>query len=98
MSIFISVYRIIIIRNNDNEKPSIEIDQSYFLIITSCFSAAYAEKAPDSLNSLIPQLKAWGADPVLVKAVKAQNSQNISLDVIKKKDMVWQKHQMLMIL
>jgi len=52
-------------------------------------SLAYAEDAPDSVKALIPALKQYGTNPVLVAAVKAQNAKGITLDEIKKADEKW---------
>lgn len=54
-------------------------------------TTAYGEKAPDSLASLIPKLKAWGENPTLVQIVKEHNETNISLDEISKRDEVWKR-------
>ncbi len=50
----------------------------------------FAEEAPESVNKLASELRAWGENPVLVAAVKAQNDQNQSLESIKSKDAAWQ--------
>jgi hypothetical protein len=52
-------------------------------------SLAYAEDAPESVKALIPELKAYGTNPVLVAGVKAQNAKGITLDEIKKRDEAW---------
>ena len=49
-------------------------------------SLVYAEDAPESVKTLIPELKALGTNPVLVAAVKAQNAKGMTLDEIKKRD------------
>lgn len=49
------------------------------------------EEAPESVKQLAPTLTAWGKDSVLIDAVKAQNSKDISLDSIKKRDAEWRK-------
>ena len=52
-------------------------------------SLVYAEDAPESVKTLIPELKALGTNPVLVAAVKAQNAKGMTLDEIKKRDEAW---------
>ncbi|MCB1761072.1 MAG: PDC sensor domain-containing protein [Gammaproteobacteria bacterium] len=52
-------------------------------------SLAIAEKAPESVERLAPTLKAWGENPILVAAVKAQNAKGASLDQIKQRDATW---------
>jgi len=59
---------------------------SFFATLSFTVSA---EKAPDSLNTLIPQLEKWGHNPVLVNAVNTQNSKDMTLDNIKKTDEEW---------
>jgi hypothetical protein len=61
-----------------------------FMIAFLGGTVAYAEQAPESLNQLIPKLKAWGTDAVLVSAVKAQNREGLTLAEIKKRDAKWQ--------
>ena len=52
-------------------------------------SLAMAEKAPESVERLAPTLKAWGENPIVVAAVKAQNAKGESLDQIKQRDASW---------
>ena len=52
---------------------------------------ANAEEAPDSLKQLAASLRAWGENPILISAVKAQNAESMTLDVIKDRDAVWRK-------
>jgi hypothetical protein len=48
------------------------------------------EKAPQKVFELAKTtLAAYGSDPVIVKAVKAENAQGKTLDQIKKKDAEW---------
>jgi hypothetical protein len=58
------------------------------LMIGSVFYFA-AEKAPQEVYNLANQLTKYGTDPVIVKAVKAQNAKGMTLDEIKKKDNEW---------
>ncbi|CAG9000923.1 MAG: hypothetical protein CENE_02930 [Candidatus Celerinatantimonas neptuna] len=51
--------------------------------------ACYSEQAPDIVKKVIPTLETWGHSPALVAAVKAQNSQNLTLDQIKARDKKW---------
>lgn len=66
--------------------------------VTSCLLAsslmlvladAYAEDAPAAVTALIPVIKKWGEDPVLVAAVKEQNAKGMTLDQIQKRDKEW---------
>lgn len=50
---------------------------------------ANAEEAPPAVRALAPDLQAWGSNPVLIAAIKAQNAQGSSLDSIKGKDKEW---------
>ncbi|MFT5691680.1 MAG: flavorubredoxin [Oceanicoccus sp.] len=47
-----------------------------YLTIGTC---TYAEKAPDSIASLIPKLEAWGFNADLLQIVREHNKTNISL-------------------
>ena len=49
------------------------------------------EKVPQAVHDLVPTLKTWGSNPVLVNAVKAQNAKGMSLDTIKATDTKWIK-------
>lgn len=51
--------------------------------------SAFAESFPSGLNDLVPTLKAWGEDPVIIEAVKAQNNSGLKLDTIKTRDEKW---------
>ena len=58
--------------------------------ILALFSTlATAEKAPKSVKQLAKDLRAWGENPVLVAAVKAQNAENQTLEQIKQRDASW---------
>lgn len=46
-------------------------------------------EAPETVNALIPTIKQWGENPVVVAAVKEQNAKNISLEAIQKRDKEW---------
>lgn len=63
------------------------------LLLGSCFIlaslATFAETFPSGVNDLVPILKAWGQDPVLIAAVQAQNQTGLSLDAIKNRDEKW---------
>ena len=63
----------------------------FCLIFTVMVSGAQAgEPAPQSVKDLAKnQLAQIGQDPVIVAAVKAQNSQNLTLDQIKERDETW---------
>jgi hypothetical protein len=59
---------------------------------TTAFSAtAIAEDAPQSVHKLVPSIKDWGNNAVLIAAVNAQNAKGMSLDDIKAKDATWIK-------
>jgi hypothetical protein len=48
-----------------------------------------AEDAPASVKDLVPDLQAWGTDPVLVAAVKDRNGTAETLDEVKATDAEW---------
>lgn len=50
---------------------------------------AYAEDTPAAVTALIPVIKKWGEDPVLITAVKEQNAKGMTLDQIQKRDKEW---------
>lgn len=54
-------------------------------------SFCFAEEAPESVKKLVPDLKAWGENPVIVNAVKAQNAKGMTLEQIKARDAEWMK-------
>lgn len=59
-----------------------------FLIVSS--TVAFAEKAPQKVIDLANgELAKVGTDPVIIKAVKAENAKGKTLDQIKKKDKKW---------
>ena len=58
------------------------------LLLAPIFSA-HAEEVPASVKALAPSLAEWGKNPLLVAAVKEQNAQGMSLDMIKEKDKAW---------
>jgi len=60
-------------------------------ILTVCSLSAFAEEVPPEVHNLIPVLKTWGTDSVLIEAVKSQNAKSISLDDIKARDASWRK-------
>lgn len=57
------------------------------LLLTS-FNTFSQEKIP-LIDALIPSLKLWGHDRILVSEVKSQNLKNLSLDTIKVRDVEW---------
>lgn len=50
---------------------------------------ASAEDTPATVTALIPVIKKWGEDPVLIAAVKEQNAKAMTLDQIQKRDKEW---------
>ena len=63
-------------------------------ILTVLFSFSnwlVAEEVPQAIHDMVPELESWGADPVLVAAVKKQNAMGLSLDSIKSRDAQWRK-------
>jgi len=48
-----------------------------------------ANEVEDRVKQLLPSIEAWGTNPVLVSAVKAQNAEGKSLDDIKAQDLAW---------
>lgn len=59
--------------------------------LTLVTSFSFAEEAPESVKKLVPDLKSWGENSVIVNAVKEQNSKGMTLDQIKARDAEWQK-------
>jgi hypothetical protein len=59
--------------------------------LTLFTSFSFAEQAPDSVKKLVPDLKSWGENQLIVSAVKEQNSKGMTLDQIKARDAEWQK-------
>lgn len=45
----------------------------------------------ENLQEDIKRIEKWAADPVIIDAVKAQNSEGISLEEIKQRDEAWQE-------
>jgi hypothetical protein len=63
------------------------------LAATLAAPALWAEKAPQKVLDLAnTTLKALGSDPAIVAAVKAQNSQGLTLAKIQEQDAAWQKN------
>ena len=58
-------------------------------ILTVFSMSAAAEQAPESVKQLAEKLKAWGENPALVAAVKAQNAKKQTLEQIKQRDTTW---------
>lgn len=50
---------------------------------------ALAQDAPAAVTALIPVVKKWGENPVLVAAVKEQNAKSATLEQIQKRDKEW---------
>lgn len=48
-----------------------------------------AEDVPAAVTALVPVIKKWGEDPILIAAVKAQNAKSMTLDQIQKRDKEW---------
>ncbi len=62
----------------------------FALVLLMGCSVAYAEKAPQKVVDLAnTTLSAYGSDPVIVDAVKAENAKGKTLDQIKVKDEEW---------
>lgn len=60
-------------------------------LILAASLPAFAEEAPESVKNLASTLAAWGSDPTIIEAVKAQNAKAMSLDSIKARDVEWRK-------
>lgn len=61
------------------------------IVLLFAANAFAAEEAPASVKQLAESLRAWGENPILVAAVKAQNAENLTLDAIKARDATWRK-------
>lgn len=48
-----------------------------------------AEQLPPQIHKIVPLLKGLGTDPILIAAVKKQNTNKVSIDDIKKLDIRW---------
>lgn len=60
------------------------------LLLALCTSvSALAEQFPSGVNELVPMLKSWGEDPVIISAVQSQNKKAMTLEAIKKRDEKW---------
>ena len=63
----------------------------FTLVVMMFCSVAYAEKAPQKVVDLANStLAAYGSDPIIVAAVKAENDKGKTLDQIKAQDAKWQ--------
>ena len=63
----------------------------YFLVSICCVFNVQAENLPDGFSQVLPKIKDWGNDPVLVSAVKAKNAEGETLEAVKKRDAEWRK-------
>lgn len=61
------------------------------VMLVSASGMALADKETDAINKVLPTIKTWSTNPVLVKAVKEQNAKGATLDQIKAKDAEWAK-------
>lgn len=62
------------------------------LLIIAPMTLALAEEAPKKIKDLAySKLAEFGKDPVIVKAVAAENAKGKTLDQIKKKDKLWRE-------
>ncbi len=62
------------------------------LLILSPMTLTFSEEAPKKIKDLAHgKLAAYGKDPVIVKAVAAENAKGKTLEQIKAKDKTWQK-------
>lgn len=59
-----------------------------FSALTLSFSAI-AEKLPESVQRIVPQIREWGTNPILVEAVREQNALGRSLEEIQRLDADW---------
>jgi hypothetical protein len=70
----------------------IAISMMAALLILSPMTLAFSEEAPKKIKDLAQtKLAGYGKDPVIVKAVAAENAKGKTLDQIKAKDGQWQK-------
>ena len=60
-------------------------------VIFSLFfsSQIMAEDVPADVAALVPVIKKWGENPILVAAVKEQNAKGATLEQIQKRDKEW---------
>jgi hypothetical protein len=59
------------------------------LALTTSAFAQSAEITQKHLDAEAQKLRAWGSDPVIIAAVKAQNAKHVPLDTIKQRDAEW---------
>lgn len=60
-----------------------------FVLLFAAFTINAEEAAPPEVMQLVPTLKTWGTNPVLIAAVRAQNAKGMTLEQIKTKDKEW---------
>ncbi|MEY4589474.1 MAG: hypothetical protein RL497_1550 [Pseudomonadota bacterium] len=53
------------------------------------YTGAVNAEGNDLIAGLVPTIKKWGENPVLVAAVKEQNAKKMGLDAIQKRDKEW---------
>ncbi|HMW46949.1 MAG TPA: hypothetical protein PKD17_12010 [Cellvibrionaceae bacterium] len=59
------------------------------LFAGACLSLSAQADSGEIIASLIPTIKKWGENPILVAAVKEQNAKKLSLEAIQKRDKEW---------
>lgn len=60
------------------------------MILMALTGSAPAEKTPEKIYDIAKStLKAYGSDPLIIKAVKAENQKNKTLQQIQEKDQKW---------
>ncbi|HEY6527774.1 MAG TPA: hypothetical protein VIZ65_03700 [Cellvibrionaceae bacterium] len=62
-----------------------------FICATLClvFSVGARAETSELVSVLVPTIKKWGENPIIVAAVKEQNAKKLSLDAIQKRDKEW---------
>jgi hypothetical protein len=53
------------------------------------FSVTAQAESSELVSALVPTIKKWGENPVIVAAVKEQNAKKLGLDAIQKRDKEW---------
>lgn len=60
-------------------------------LVVTFGSAAYAEKAPDAVNPIVPSLSELGTNATLIKSVQEHNAKGLTLEAIQARDAEWRK-------
>lgn len=68
---------------------NIKLIVSTLMLLIFFAGQATAEDVPAAVTALVPEIKKWGENPVLVAAVKEQNAKGATIEQIQKRDKEW---------